>query len=107
MICTTTTSMNKKGPSYRIPDHEVHQTYLQAKTMKEVRMECLRTPCVVSSNPLASMARTLLVRADAQIYLLGNFITDAIVRPSHGQPSGHCPHPRPSVRPFVRPRPSA
>jgi hypothetical protein len=33
--------------------------------MKEMRMECLRTPYVVSPNPLASMAWTLPVRADA------------------------------------------
>jgi hypothetical protein len=31
---------------------------LQAKVMKEVRIECLRTPYIASPNPLASMART-------------------------------------------------
>jgi hypothetical protein len=35
------------------------------------------------------------VRTDVPIYPRGNFITDATVRPSHGQPSGH----RPTVRP--------
>jgi hypothetical protein len=37
----------------------------------------------------------LSVRADASILSLGNFITDATVRLSHGRPSGH----RPTVRP--------
>jgi hypothetical protein len=35
------------------------------------------------------------VRVDASVLLPGNFIMDATVRPSHGQPNGH----RPSVRP--------
>jgi hypothetical protein len=49
------------------------------------------------------------VHADASVLSLDNFITNAIVRPSHGRPSSH----RPSVCPFVRPsvrlsvRPSA
>jgi hypothetical protein len=38
---------------------------------------------------------------DASRFTLGNFITDATVRPSHGLPSGH----RPSVRPSIRYRP--
>jgi hypothetical protein len=71
--------------------------------MKEVRMECLRTPYVVSPNPLASMARMLPVHANMPIYPLGNFITDATVHPSNGRPSGHCPCPRPSVRSFDNP----
>jgi hypothetical protein len=36
------------------------------------------------------------VHADARVLPLGNFITDATVRPSHGRPSGH----RPTVRPL-------
>jgi hypothetical protein len=43
------------------------------------------------------------VRVVASVLPLGNFITDAIVRPSHGRPSGH----RPIVRLFVRPLSSA
>jgi hypothetical protein len=38
------------------------------------------------------------IRADASLFTPGNFITDAIVHPSLGRPSGH----RPSVR--YRPR---
>jgi hypothetical protein len=41
------------------------------------------------------------VCADASVLLLGNFITDATVRPSHGRLNGH----RPTVRPSVRYRP--
>jgi hypothetical protein len=37
------------------------------------------------------------VRTDASVLPPGNFVTDAIVRPSHGRPNGH----RPSVRPSV------
>jgi hypothetical protein len=77
--------------------------------MKEVRMECLRTPYVVSSNPLASMVQSCpsarthgRVYADVPIYPLGNFIMDATVRPSYRRPSSHRPRPRPSVRPSIR-----
>ena len=52
--------------------------------MKEVRMECLRTPYVVCPNPLASMVSMLPVHADMSILSPGNFITDATVCPSHG-----------------------
>jgi hypothetical protein len=38
------------------------------------------------------------VHADASVLCRGNFITDAIVRPSHGRLSGHRPTIRPSVR---------
>jgi hypothetical protein len=48
-------------------------------------------------SPLASMAWTLPVRADASVLHPGNFITDATVRPSHGRPCGHCSTVRPSV----------
>jgi hypothetical protein len=51
-------------------------------------------------------ARTLgRVRVDASVLSLGNFITDATVRPSHGRPSGHCPSIRPSVRYHPRDNP--
>jgi hypothetical protein len=39
------------------------------------------------------------VHADASILSPGNFITDAIVRPSHRRPNGHRPIVRPSVHP--------
>jgi hypothetical protein len=43
-------------------------------------------------------ARTLgCVRADTSVLSLGNFITDATVRPRHGRPSGHHPTVRPSA----------
>jgi hypothetical protein len=54
-------------------------------------------------SPLASMAWTMpirghtRVRADASVLPPGSFITDAIVRPSHGQPCGHRPTIHPSV----------
>jgi hypothetical protein len=67
--------------------------------MKEVRMECLRTPYVVSPNPLASMARTHWRLRGRECFTLGNFITDATVHPSHERPSGHCPTVYRSVRP--------
>jgi hypothetical protein len=54
-------------------------------------------------SPLASMAWTLPVRADAAVLPPGNFKKDAIVRPSHGRPRGH----RPILRPSVRPKTSA
>jgi hypothetical protein len=76
--------------------------------MKEVRMECLRTPYVISSNPLASMAWTHLrprgpsrVRVDTSVLPPGNFVTDATMHPSHGRPSSH----RLTVRPSVHYRP--
>jgi hypothetical protein len=51
-------------------------------------------------------AQTLgCVRADASVLSPGYFITDAIVRPSHGRPSGHCLIVRPSIRPSDRYRP--
>jgi hypothetical protein len=52
-------------------------------------MECLRTPYVVSPNPLASMAWTLPVRVDVSVLSPGNVITNATVCPSHRRPSGH------------------
>jgi hypothetical protein len=45
----------------------------------------------------SSMRMQGSVYADASLFTTGNFITDAIVRPSHGRPSGH----RPSVHPSV------
>jgi hypothetical protein len=65
-------------------------------------MECLRTSYVVSSNPLASMAWMLPVRVNTSVLSPRNFITDAIVRPSHGRPSGHYLTVCPSV--LYRPR---
>jgi hypothetical protein len=38
------------------------------------------------------------IRADVTIYLLGNYIMDATVHLSHGQPSNHHRCPRLSVR---------
>jgi hypothetical protein len=67
-------------------------------------MECLKTPYTVSPNPLASMAWTLCVCADASVVIPSNFITDAIVHPSDGRPSGHRLTICPSVCPFVRPQ---
>jgi hypothetical protein len=43
-------------------------------------------------------ARPKCIRVDMVIYPLGNFRMDATVILSHGRPSSHCPHPRPSVR---------
>jgi hypothetical protein len=37
----------------------------------------------------ASARMRCCIRADASVLPPGNFITDATVRPSHGQPSGH------------------
>jgi hypothetical protein len=72
-------------------------------------------------SPLASMAWTLpvradasasvrthvRVRADASVLPPGNFKKDTTVRPSHGRPRGHRLTVRPSVRPSVRPLLSA
>jgi hypothetical protein len=58
------------------------------------RSSCPRGRGVVS-------ARTHPVRADASVLSPGNFITNATVRPNHGQSNGH----RPIVHPFVRYRP--
>jgi hypothetical protein len=59
-------------------------------------------------SPLASMAWTLHVRADAcarprgrECFIPGNFNKNATVHPSHGRPRGH----RPTVRTSVRYRP--
>jgi hypothetical protein len=52
-------------------------------------------------SPLASMAWTPACPRGHQYFTLGNFITDATVRPSHGRPYGH----RPTVRPSIRYRP--
>jgi hypothetical protein len=85
-------------------------------------MECLWTPYVVPWHPWRGRTlgifgicalgilgihwrgRTLGIRADAcarprgwQCFTLGNFKTDATVRPSHERPYGHCPTVRPSV----------
>jgi hypothetical protein len=54
---------------------------------------------------MSASARTHLVRTDVSVLPLGNFITDAIVRPSHGRLSGHGPTVHLSVHPFVRYRP--
>jgi hypothetical protein len=45
----------------------------------------------VRADELVSVWTHGHVRVDVPIYPLGNFITDAIVRPSHGQPNGHRP----------------
>ena len=74
--------------------------------MKEVRMECMRTPYVVYLNPLAlpSMQMHMSIRADAHYVHTdacehprrqqhfnppNNFIMDATLRPNHGQPNSH------------------
>jgi hypothetical protein len=71
-------------------------------------------------DPLCSLSKSLDIHsvdaarppgrtsvcADAPIYPRGNFITDATVRLSHGQPSSHRPTVRPSVRPSILNRPS-
>jgi hypothetical protein len=70
--------------------------------MKEVRMECLRTPYVVLWHPWRGRcpsARTHVhICTDGSVLPPSNFITDAIVRPSHGRPCGHCLTVHPSVR---------
>jgi hypothetical protein len=45
------------------------------------------------------------IRADASVLPLGNFITDATMRPRHGRLSGHRPTVRLYIRPSVRYRP--
>jgi hypothetical protein len=62
--------------------------------MKEVRMECLRNPYVVPWHHDVDATRP----RGRQCFTLGNFITDATVRLSHGRPCGHHPTVRPSVR---------
>jgi hypothetical protein len=69
-------------------------------------MECLSLEDPLYS-PLASMAWTLRVRADASVLPPGNFKKDATVRPSHGRPRGHRPIVRLSVRSSVRLKTSA
>jgi hypothetical protein len=56
---------------------------------------------------MSASARTHLVRADAGVrpcgcewFILGNFITDATVHPSHGRLSSHRPTVRLSVHPL-------
>jgi hypothetical protein len=60
---------------------------------------CVNGPCV--RMDVAVCADGIHVRVDPAIYPLDNFWTDAIVRPSHGQPKSHRPHP--SVRPSIHP----
>jgi hypothetical protein len=72
--------------------------------MKEVRMECLRTPYVVpwhSWPGRCPSTRTPARPRGHECFTPGNFKKDAIVRPSHGRPRGH----RPTVRTSVRYRP--
>jgi hypothetical protein len=60
--------------------------------------ECIRADVGVHPCGHAVSARTLgCVHADDSVLSLGNFITDAIVRPSYERPNGHCLTDRPSV----------
>jgi hypothetical protein len=72
-------------------------TPMFARTLERV---CADAPC--PRGHVVVSARMQPVRADASVLPRGNFITDAKVRPSHGQPSGHRPIVRLSVCPSVR-----
>ena len=108
MICTTITCMNKKGPPIT-----ARTTKCSRHTMDSPSQGDEGSKNGMFEDPLYSfpnsIVRTLPVYADGclrthgcvhanvLIYPLCNFITDAIVRLSHGRPSGHRPHRRPSV----------
>jgi hypothetical protein len=112
MICTTTTSMNKKGPPI-----VARTTKCTRHTMGSPGQGDERSENGMFEDPLCNLSNSMAwilpiraercsrthgriyghVRTDVLIYPLDNFITDATMRSSHGRPSGHRPRRRPSV----------